>query len=240
MIRVARFLRGALSGIFFVSYGVAALPAAVLLLPPVWPRFAVRFAIRWFYRVFVFFAAATGLFRVCMDAETRRALAGCRGRIVAMNHLSLLDVVVLMAFLGDSTAIAKAGAAKNPFLGMVVRRMFITNGQDAAKTLADAKRCLDAGVNVIVFPEGTRRRPTDAPAPIHRGVARLALSCGAPVQAFHAEYRPLVLAKGQPWWDVGARTIRIVLSQRGVAAPQGESNHRNAVALTRRIGEMIA
>ena len=53
------------------------------------------------------------------------------------------------------------------------------------------------------------------------------------------EYDPPVLGKTQPWWDVGEREIVVKLSSRGAIAAEGESNYRNAVALTERIREKI-
>jgi len=227
-------LRSLLSGTFFVAYGLFALPFAPLLLLPGWSERAIRFVVRQFYRGFVLLARLTRLYRVTLDADTVRALRACRGKVVVMNHVSLIDICILFAFLPDSTAVAKAAARRNPFLGMVVRRVLLATDANAEETLARAKRLLDAGVNIVVFPQGTRGGTT-----LHRGAARLALACHRPIAVFRIDYDFLPLAKRQPWWDVGEREIMIKLSTRGELQAEGEPSHRAAVSLTERIGELI-
>ena len=56
----ARIARGALSGLFFVAYGLFAIPFALLLPIPVWPKKAVRAVLRALFRLFVFLARVTG------------------------------------------------------------------------------------------------------------------------------------------------------------------------------------
>lgn len=229
-----RFLRSLLSGVFFLSYGLAALPFAPILMLPGWTPRAVRRIIRAFYKVFVFFARLTRLYRVEFDEVTRRALESCRGKVVVANHLSLIDICVLIAHLPDSTAIAKAAAKKNPFLGMVVKKMLITNDENPEVTVSEVIKLLAEGVNVIVFPQGTRGGTS-----LKRGAARFALAAQVPVHAFHLAYDPLILAKGAPWWDVGAKEIVITLSDRGEILPTAVSSYAAAVEMTTLIGEKI-
>lgn len=219
-----------LAGAFFLWYGGLALLFAPLLVLPIWPRRAFRAVIRAFYRIFVVLARWTGLFKVYADEETRRRLAGLRGAIVVMNHVSLIDIVVIVASLPDATAIAKAAVMRNPFLAIVAKRMFIVNDGDAAAVLAQAAEALGKGVNVVVFPQGTRGGGT-----FHRGAAHLALSSRRPLLPVRIDYDPPVLAKGQPWWDVGRRVIRIRLAARPAISPSGPDSRANARALTERI-----
>ena len=233
-----RIPRALLSGFFFLFYGVFALPFALLL--PVLPRRAGRWGVRVFYRLFILLARLTGLYVVHLDATPPpRRPASSRtsppGRIVVMNHVSLIDICVLLAHLPDAVCIAKASTKLNPFLAMEVRKLFIANDKGGAATIAEAKAHLDRGIHVVVFPQGTR-----GGAKFHRGAARLALATGAAIEAWHIAYDPVVLAKGQPWWDVGDRIIRIALAHRGTIRPEGPNDHRTAVALTARIAAAIA
>ena len=91
-LKLVRMARSALSGFFFVSYGLAALPFAPVLMLPIWNSRSVRWIIRFFYRTFVFFARLTRLYRVEIDARTKAQLTECRGKVVVMNHLSLVDI----------------------------------------------------------------------------------------------------------------------------------------------------
>ena len=225
----ARIPRSLLSGAFFVLYGLFALPFAPLV--PLLPRRTGRFLVRLFYRLFVFTARATGLFAVSVSGELRRP----RGMVVAMNHVSLIDICVLLAHLPDSACIAKSSAKRNPFLSAVVSRLFISNDLGWEATVAEARKLLDSGVNVVVFPQGTRGGEE-----WRRGAARLALAAGTDVAAYRIAYDPVVLAKGQPWWDVGAKVICISLERLADIQSAGFANDRSgAVALTARIRDAI-
>lgn len=231
-----RLPRALLSGSFFVLYGLLALPFAILLPLPFVPKAWGRRGVRFFYRLFVLLARWTGLYAVRqVTRDSRPAEAGRRGRIVVMNHVSLIDICVLLAHLPDAVCIAKAAAKRNPFLSAVVRKVFISNDKGGEVTLAEAQAYLDRGVHVVIFPQGTRGGEK-----LQRGAARLALATRAEIQAYRIDYDPVVLAKGQPWWDVGDKVIRITLTERDRIVPEGPSDHRTAVALTARIAAAIA
>ncbi|MGN0855607.1 MAG: lysophospholipid acyltransferase family protein [Kiritimatiellia bacterium] len=238
-----RFPRAALSGAFFVFYGFFALPFAVLLPLPFVPKSWGRRGVRIFYRLFVCLARLTGLYTVNVIFPHQAPCAMRHapgtpipsGRVIVMNHVSLIDICVLLAHLPDAVCIAKAAAKRNPFLSAVVRKLFIANDKSGEEMLSEAKDYLARGIHVVVFPQGTRSGTL-----LRRGAARLALAARAEIEAYHIAYDPVVLAKGQPWWDVGDRIIRITLANRGRIAPEGPNDHRTAVALTARIAEAIA
>lgn len=225
---VVRLSRSALSGVFFILYGLFSLPFAPLV--PFLPPKAGRLAVRIFYRAFVAAARATGLFTV--ETSSGRPLP--RGRVVVMNHVSLIDICVLLAALPDSVCIAKSSLKRNPFLSMVAKHLFITNDRGWDETRSKASAFIESGINVVVFPQGTRGGAT-----LHRGAARIALAANAPVAPFRISYDPVVLAKGQPWWDVGGKTIRIRLEARPEIAPSCADGRPGAVALTEDIREAL-
>ena len=224
-----RLPRALLSGAFFIAYGLFALPFAALLPLPFVPRRLGRLGVRLCYRLFVALAGATGLYRV--DA---RGVQRATGRIVVMNHVSLIDICVLLAHLPDAVCIAKAAAKRNPFLSAVVKKLFIANDAGPERTVDEVSAYLARGVNVVIFPQGTR-----GGAKFHRGAARLALATRAPVDVYRIDYDPVVLAKGQPWWDVGDRIIRIRLAYRETIVSEGANDHRHAVALTDRLAAAL-
>ncbi len=224
-----RLPRALLSGAFFLAYGLCALPFALLLPLPCVPRAWGRVGVRFGYRLFVALARVTGLYTV-EAVGVRRAT----GRLVVMNHVSLIDICVLLAQLPDAVCIVKAAAKRNPFLSAVVRKVFIANDTGATRTVEEVRGCLARGVNVVIFPQGTR-----GGAKLHRGAARFALATRAPIDVYRIDYDPVVLAKGQPWWDVGDRIIRIRLAYRETIVPEGANDHRHAVALTARLAAAL-
>lgn len=225
-------LRYVLSALFFFLYGAFALPFAPVIL--VLPVAGVRWTIRIFYRGFRILARWTGLYRVEADPETLRALGNCRGRIVVMNHVSLIDICIILSLLPDSTAIAKSSVLRNPALAAVASRMFIVNSESPERILAECGRLLARGVNIVVFPQGTRGGEK-----FHRGAARLALATGAELLPVRIAYDPVILDKRHPWYYAGDRTIRISLESLPVVRPEGEADFRNAKALTKKLTSLL-
>ena len=230
-----RAARSILSGIFFLAYGSLALSFAPVFMLPVWRPRAFRAFIRFYYRAFVACARWTRLFAVYVDDDARAALASLHGAIVVMNHISLIDIVVILAHIPDATAIAKPAVLRNPFLAIVAKKMFIVNDGDAASVISAGRASLAEGTNVVIFPQGTRGGAT-----FHRGAAHLALSSRAAIQPVRIDYDPPVLAKGQPWWDVGAHTIRISLDPRRRIFASAPDSHAAARALTEQIAAALS
>lgn len=107
------------------------------------------------------------------------------GVILAANHLSFLDSVLLMyapprrvTFLGKQEYVtARSTRRLFPAAGMIpVDR----SGRGVARSLGIAIERLRAGEIVGIFPEGTRSRD-GLLHPGHAGVAHLALKSGAPI-----------------------------------------------------------
>jgi 1-acyl-sn-glycerol-3-phosphate acyltransferase len=131
--------------------------------------------------------------------RTMLALAGCAVRVegeehlaeaepavLACNHASYLDVVVLLAALGgDFRFVAKRELLRAPVVGAVIRRVGHLTVERAAgsQSVADAERvtaALEAGRSVLVFPEGTFVRPAGI-LPFRLGAFKSAVQTGRPV-----------------------------------------------------------
>lgn len=240
-IRVPRSLLG---GGFFVLYGIGSLIIGCLLFPPLLlcgARRLMRRLVRASWKLFVWGGRWTGLFRVDISLEDRAKLAAAKGRVIVANHLTLIDIVVLTVFLPDATAIAKAAAKGNFFYSLIVKGVFLVN-DDPIGVMDEAGALLDQGVDLVVFPQGTRV-PAGAPKrPLRRGAAQIALHAGAPVLPVSITCDPPVLAKGQPWHQLADRVIVYTLKvgeEIPVHKVEGSGTHAAAVALTRRIGAAL-
>ncbi len=239
-----RLMRSGLAAAFFLAFGLGGLVIGCVCFPLLafFSQRRMRALVRASYRLFVGAARVTGLFRVSISAADRARFARTRGRVIVANHLTLIDIVILIATLPDSTSIAKAAAKRNFFYSQIVRRVFLVN-DDPARALDEAQRLLAQGVNVIVFPEGTRT-PADAPArKLRRGAAQIALHANVPLLPIRIACDPPVLAKGQPWHDVADRTIvwtLRALNEISVSRPPAAcGTHTAAVALTKRIFDTL-
>jgi 1-acyl-sn-glycerol-3-phosphate acyltransferase len=128
---------------------------------------------------------------------TRREHSGAEmvppgGVVVAANHISLLDPVVLCDFVLYGLGRAPRFLAKSEmFVGRgLVPRVMRGAGQipvdrhapDASRALDAAVAALERGDTVVIYPEGTVTKDQDHwPMAARTGVARLALLSGAPV-----------------------------------------------------------
>jgi 1-acyl-sn-glycerol-3-phosphate acyltransferase len=141
-------------------------------------------------------AVAVVLLKPPMLVLTKRDWRGAEnlprtgGIIVATNHLSWTDPVLLTHFLYENGRwpffLAKAGVFRVPVLGKIIGWLraipVYRESADAARSLRAAEEALERGACVIFYPEGTcTRDPALWPMTGKTGAARLALSTGAPV-----------------------------------------------------------
>ncbi len=168
------------------AYGLRFWSTLVLLAPPVWlgvllsPRTAWRFALaRRASRLFLRLAGIELRVRGVERLPSGRA-------VLAVNHASYLDGLVLLAALPRPLAfVAKGELARNPLAGPFLARLdtvFVTRGraEELEGELARVREALGEDRLLVVFPEGTFDR---APGllPFHLGGFRVAAELGAPV-----------------------------------------------------------
>jgi 1-acyl-sn-glycerol-3-phosphate acyltransferase len=122
------------------------------------------------------------LWRVRWDRLDRLPEADAGGVIVALNHLSYMDAVLMARLIWDRGRtprfLAKAGLWRRPVVGRVLRataQIPVYRGQtDAAESLRAAAAALDAGETVVIYPEGTTTLDPDQwPMLGKTGIARL-------------------------------------------------------------------
>jgi 1-acyl-sn-glycerol-3-phosphate acyltransferase len=119
-----------------------------------------------------------------------RNIPASQGIILAINHLSYADIFADSLFAYEAgrypVFLAKSSLFDIKVLGSVIRQLGqlpVYRGQaDAALVLKDAEQGLRDGACIIFYPEATvTRDPDQWPMVAKTGVARLALTTGAPV-----------------------------------------------------------
>lgn len=144
----------------------------------------------------LFFAVLAGVARSAMNVLTGKEWHGLEklpvgeGFIVVPNHCTEIDPIVVGHMLYNQNImphfLAKDGLFRTPVLGAVLRGAHQIpverSGAGAGQSLTVAKRVLDGGGAVVVYPEGTLTRDPELwPMKGRTGAARLALSTGAKV-----------------------------------------------------------
>jgi 1-acyl-sn-glycerol-3-phosphate acyltransferase len=174
-----------------------------LLLHPLLPRTlglrVGRAGIAFGYRLFWAVARASGLLH--MDAGALRALAGERGLVIVANHPSLLDALMLVAQLPRSVCVMKASLMRNPLLGPGARLARYIRNDCPRKMVRMAVDDLQAGGQLVMFPEGTRTTGASL-NPFQGGFALIARRAGVPVQTVFIDTTSPYLGKGWPLWKL--------------------------------------
>jgi 1-acyl-sn-glycerol-3-phosphate acyltransferase len=172
------------------------------------------------YRFFWASARACGM--MCIDSSALDALAAePGGLIVAANHPTMLDALVVVARLPRGVCIMKAELMRNVFLGAGARLARYIRNDSPRGMVRCAVRCLRDGGQLVMFPEGTRtvRAPVNAFRP---GITLIAHRAQVPIQAVIIETDTAYLRKGWPIWraPVFPIVMRVRLGERFM--PEGD------------------
>jgi 1-acyl-sn-glycerol-3-phosphate acyltransferase len=138
-----------------------------------------------------------------------RGMPPSSAALVAAKHMSMWDTMALYLVLDDPAVVLKRGLQFVPFYGWYVTKAgsISVDRHGGASTLrkmtASAKRALDAGRSILIFPEGTRKKPGAAPD-YKPGVAALYSQLGVPCV-------PAALNSGLFWTGFRKRSGNIVL-----------------------------
>lgn len=185
----------------FVYFGINGLLYTLVSTPlyPLLPRklgaWLGRNTIGWQFRSYLAMLKATGIIRLDLDALD--SLQGERGLLLAPNHPSLLDAVLILSRLPAMTCIMKAKIWDNLFLGAGARLAGYIRNDSPGKMVRVAIAELQAGHQLLVFPEGTRSR-NGRLNPFKGGFALIARNAGAQVQTVFIETNSAFLGKGWP------------------------------------------
>lgn len=132
------------------------------------------------------------------DLSALAALQGARGLVIAPNHPTLFDVVLIVSQVPNVVCVTKASLWNNPLLGGMVRLAGFIRNDAPLPLVRRAAAELRAGSNLLIFPEGTRTPAKARLGPFRPGFALMARSGGAPVQAVLLEGGTPYLRKGWP------------------------------------------
>ncbi len=138
--------------------------------------------------------------------DTLRGETG--GLIVAANHPTMLDAMLVVAHLPRSVCVMRADLMRNVFLGPGARlARYIRN--DSGRTMVrESVAALREGHLVVLFPEGTRTStpPVNAFKP---GITLIARMAQVPIQTVLIHSESPYLRKGWPLLRAPPQLVRI-------------------------------
>jgi 1-acyl-sn-glycerol-3-phosphate acyltransferase len=136
-----------------------------------------------------------GLKLVKIDNDALETLRHERALILAPNHPSMMDVVLVIARLSDVGCVMKAELWDNIFLGAGARMADFIRNDSPHNMIKLAVRDLRRGSQLLIFPEATRtvRAPVNE---LSGGFALIAKKANAPIQTILIETDSPYLRKG--------------------------------------------
>lgn len=191
-----------------------------------------RFFLHQLFRCFVMLLRVAGLVRADTSALERLGKSG-DAFIVAPNHIALWDAVFIIARLPHAVCVMKKAILRNPVLGGGARLAGYIANDGTTRMIRNAANLLDAGGQLLLFPEGTRTKPGERWInPLKGGCAIIALRAKVPVYPVFIRSNTRFLEKGWPLWKRPVFPIHIRMDLGEPLIPQaGET----AQAFTRRL-----
>jgi 1-acyl-sn-glycerol-3-phosphate acyltransferase len=137
-----------------------------------------------------------------------------RAYVVVSNHQSMLDVLTLARLPREMKWVAKAELFRVPWIGWLFRLsgdIPVDRGDPGSgrEAMARARRYLEAGMHVMLFPEGTRSRDGSL-LPFKPGAFRLAVEARAPILPVAVSGSAEGMPKGSPWVRPARVAVRIL------------------------------
>jgi 1-acyl-sn-glycerol-3-phosphate acyltransferase len=206
------FMSLALLAVICLSWNVLALPL-LLLLPARAARRCGRLGILAGFRLYVWSLRLMGIYR--LDLRALQALRAGPPVVLAPNHPSLIDALLIIAHEPRVACVMKSALMSNVFLGPGARLARYIRHDPPRRMIHEAVAELGRGGIVLLFPEGTRTTQWPVNS-LQAGVGIIAKQARVPVQTLLIETDSPFLSKG---WSLFRRaampvTYRIRLGRR--------------------------
>ncbi len=224
-------VRAALTGLMFVYFGVGSLLLSWVILP--WlcrgertPAERARVAQAVVCRGFRQFHALMRWARLVdfdpRTADVRLPPGPC---VVIANHPTLVDITAVLAVMGEGAIVVRSGLFRSPFVGRLLRYCWnIDAGEGGAMAGAavvqGAVERIEAGLRVVIFPEGTRS-PVGSLRRFHPGAFEIAQRAGVPLVPLFITCDPPTLMKGVPWYALPKERSILRVETMALSAERG-------------------
>lgn len=198
---------------------------------------------RWMRRFGKTTARLSGLWDFSIVGEAPPDI-DARAYVVVANHESTADPFLLSSLPWDMRWVAKEELFRTPVSGWMMKLcgdIPIRRGTASSvrEMMAECRRTLDAGLSVMMFPEGTRSRDGEL-LPFKDGAFQLAIDAQVPVLPIVIDGTRDCRPKGSLWFGRARATARILepiptrgLGPNDVAALRDRTRARIAAARPR-------
>ncbi|PAU60262.1 1-acyl-sn-glycerol-3-phosphate acyltransferase [Pseudomonas sp. PIC25] len=231
------------TGLSFALFGIGGLCLRVLVFPllallpgdALTHRRRARATVSRLFWLFVQFMYRSGVLTYEVEGVER---LGRPGQMIIANHPSLIDVVVLIAFIRDANCVVKQSLWDNPFMRGPIRAAQYISNSGSMDMLDEAADALREGQTLIVFPEGTRTTPGKPPE-FHRGAAAIALRGARLVTPVVISVEPTTLTKAEPWYRIPSRRFHFRLRVGEDIDPQAFAAQGSAPIASRKLNDYL-
>lgn len=210
--RARMYLGLGLLGLFGLMFSLLAL-VMLLVLPRALSQRLGRQLIAWQFRAYLHTLSLMGACR--FDLTALDALRHAPAMIIAPNHPSLLDAVMILSRFPDAACVMKADIVNSIFFGAGARLAGYIRNTPLRTMVQLAVADLRQGSHLLLFPEGTRtnRSPVGA---MQGTTGLIAKYAGVAVQTVFIETDSGFLGKGwsMRWTPKLPITYRVRLGKR--------------------------
>ncbi|HEY2145938.1 MAG TPA: lysophospholipid acyltransferase family protein [Steroidobacteraceae bacterium] len=181
-----------LLGLICLTWSVFALPLYFILPARIGTAIGRR-GIMTGFRIYSWSLAITGAYR--LDLRAVDSLKGGPPLILAPNHPSLIDALLILTRHPNLVCVMKAQLMKNVFLGSGSRLARYVRNESSRQMVKESVAHLRAGGILLLFPEGTRT--------IHAPINPLAGSVGLIAKHANVAVQTLVIETDSPFLSKG-------------------------------------
>lgn len=203
------------TGLCFSLFGLGGLILTLIIFPLYYlfaGKYRTRLArktIQTAFALFLWIMQFTGVLK--FEIKSARRLTDAKGMLVLANHPTLIDVIAIIAYMPNVNCIVKQQLWSNFFIGMVVRSADYIRNTESEGLIEQCHEALQAGNNLIIFPEGTRSRPGE-PLKFKRGTAHILLKSNALIKPVIIKCVPSTLTKGEKWYKIPRTKANMIVS----------------------------
>jgi 1-acyl-sn-glycerol-3-phosphate acyltransferase len=207
---VYRFIGTTLFWIFFgligLVIGFVVLPLTYLFVrKPEARQAAARRIIGAAFKVFVWTACNSRL--IALDLSGMEHRDASRSQLLLANHLTLIDVVLLLSLFPQVDCVVKAAVTRNPVLRVSAGAANYISNAAPDELMDSCVQRLNAGSSLLLFPQGTRFIRGE-PLKFRLGAAEIAIRAQAEILPIVIDCEPQMLAKNVPWYSIPASRPR--------------------------------